>query len=54
MKIAYISDTHLRYGQYNLDEIDPDYVIPVHTENPMWFKDKWSIKTVVLRNIEQE
>ena len=35
-----------------IDEIDPDYVIPVHTENPMWFKDKWGEKAVILKNGE--
>ena len=35
-----------------IDEVDPDYVIPVHTENPMWFKDKWGEKAVILKNGE--
>ncbi len=36
-----------------IDEIDPDYIIPVHTENPMWFKENWGEKTVVLKNGER-
>ncbi len=24
-----------------IDTIDPDIIIPVHTENPSWFADKW-------------
>ena len=35
-----------------IDDIDPDYIIPVHTENPMWFNNKWGEKAVVLRNGE--
>ena len=35
-----------------IDDIDPDYIIPVHTENPIWFKNKWDEKAVVLRNGE--
>ena len=35
-----------------IEEIDPDYVIPVHTENPEWFRENWSEKTFVLKNGE--
>ena len=27
--------------QWAIDTIDPDYIIPVHTENPDWFKDNY-------------
>lgn len=35
-----------------IDEVNPDYIIPVHTENPMWFRNNWGEKAVVLRNGE--
>lgn len=33
-----------------IDEIDPDYIIPVHTEGPEWFKENWEEKTIILKN----
>ncbi|WP_253910331.1 MBL fold metallo-hydrolase RNA specificity domain-containing protein [Thermococcus sp. 101 C5] len=33
-----------------IDEIDPDYIIPVHTESREWFKENWEEKTVILKN----
>ena len=33
-----------------IDEIDPDYIIPVHTEQPGWFVEHWDEKVVVLQN----
>lgn len=27
--------------QWAIDTIDPDYLIPVHTENPAWFKENY-------------
>ncbi|NJE60377.1 ribonuclease J [Thermococcus sp. 21S7] len=35
-----------------INEIDPDYIVPVHTENPWWFKDNWGEKAIVLKNGE--
>jgi len=35
-----------------IDEVDPDYIIPVHTENPWWFKKNWDEKTIILKNGE--
>ncbi|MDK2854413.1 MAG: ribonuclease [Thermococcaceae archaeon] len=33
-----------------IDEIDPDYIIPVHTESPEWFKVRWDEKVVVVKD----
>ena len=30
-----------------IDTIDPDIIIPVHTENPAWFADKWENTRIV-------
>lgn len=35
-----------------IEEIDPDYIVPVHTENPGWFEANWGEKVVVLKNGE--
>ncbi|MCA6214585.1 MULTISPECIES: MBL fold metallo-hydrolase [Thermococcus] len=35
-----------------IDEIDPDYIIPVHTESPEWFKERWNEKVVMLKDGE--
>lgn len=35
-----------------IGEIDPDYIIPVHTENPRWFEANWGEKAVILENGE--
>ncbi|KUH34010.1 MBL fold metallo-hydrolase [Thermococcus celericrescens] len=35
-----------------IDKIDPDYVIPVHTENPEWFKGQWDKKVITLKDGE--
>ena len=35
-----------------IGEIDPDYIIPVHTENPRWFEANWDQKAVILENGE--
>ncbi|WP_175059860.1 ribonuclease J [Thermococcus sp. 2319x1] len=35
-----------------IDEIDPDYIIPVHTENPEWFREVWGDKAILLKNGE--
>ena len=38
--------------QWAIDTIDPDYVIPVHTENPAWFKDNYD-NAVLLKEGER-
>jgi ribonuclease J len=30
-----------------VDTIDPDIIIPVHTENPAWFAEKWEKTRIV-------
>ncbi|WP_457752294.1 MBL fold metallo-hydrolase RNA specificity domain-containing protein [Thermococcus sp.] len=35
-----------------IDEVDPDYIIPVHTENPEWFRENWGDKTILLNDGE--
>ncbi|WAC05129.1 MAG: MBL fold metallo-hydrolase [Methanoregula sp.] len=35
-----------------IDTIDPDIIIPVHTENPAWFAEKWE-KTRIVHNGER-
>jgi ribonuclease J len=32
-----------------IDAVDPDVLIPVHTENHGWFKEKWE-NTLLLHN----
>jgi ribonuclease J len=34
-----------------IEEIDPDRIIPVHTENPQWFAENFE-KAVVMRDGE--
>ena len=36
---GHASKSDLRWA---IDTIDPDYIIPVHTENRIWFKDNFS------------
>ena len=38
--------------QWAIDTIDPDYIIPVHTENPAWFKENYD-NTVLLQEGEK-
>ncbi|AMM54974.1 RNA-metabolising metallo-beta-lactamase [Pyrococcus kukulkanii] len=33
-----------------IDKVDPDYIIPVHTENPEWFKGAFGSERVVILN----
>ncbi|CAB50472.1 MBL fold metallo-hydrolase [Pyrococcus abyssi] len=33
-----------------IEEVDPDYIVPVHTENPEWFREVWEDKAIILRN----
>ena len=35
-----------------IEKIDPDHIIPVHTENPEWFRRNWREKVVPLRDGE--
>uniref|UniRef100_UPI003439F162 MBL fold metallo-hydrolase RNA specificity domain-containing protein n=1 Tax=Thermococcus sp. TaxID=35749 RepID=UPI003439F162 len=35
-----------------INDIDPDVLIPVHTESPEWFKEKWGEKVVTLKDGE--
>ena len=35
-----------------ISDIDPDVLIPVHTESPGWFKEKWDEKVVLLKDGE--
>jgi len=30
-----------------IDQIDPEVIVPVHTENPAWFAEKWENTRVV-------
>ena len=34
-----------------IDAVDPDVLIPVHTENSAWFKEKWE-QTRLVKNGE--
>ena len=36
-----------------IEEIDPDYIIPVHTENPSWFKKRFD-NVVLLKEGESK
>ncbi|ASJ00333.1 ribonuclease J [Thermococcus gorgonarius] len=35
-----------------INDIDPDVLIPVHTESPDWFEERWSEKVVLLKDGE--
>jgi ribonuclease J len=37
--------------QWAIDTIDPDYIVPVHTENPSWFKENFN-NTILLNEGE--
>ncbi|AFL95278.1 hypothetical protein CL1_1075 [Thermococcus cleftensis] len=35
-----------------IDYIDPDHIVPVHTENPWWFRENWGERAVLLEDGE--
>jgi len=35
-----------------IDQVDPDVIVPVHTENPAWFAEKWE-NTRVMKDGER-
>ncbi|MFX0138240.1 MAG: MBL fold metallo-hydrolase RNA specificity domain-containing protein, partial [Candidatus Hodarchaeota archaeon] len=39
--------------EWMIDKIDPDILIPIHTENLDWFKERYGYKAKILKKGEK-